>query len=209
MTIKSVVSLSIVALGLLACSLLSRATPPAPPATVEIIRRNSEPTPTPLTALSLHEAWAIAWPELEPWAKDARPTQKWTCAYISESGACRGWQGLAASAELNQVAEILMKGTQVEVRPSNVPALGKPAVEASFSREGVVDSPQAVQMGWAWLESQGLRTEQTLLRSLILRSGPGHPDCGPGPNYGLSFDAPPGQVCLDAYSGAVIHSSYR
>lgn len=210
MKTKQIMLFVLSALVFMACSLLSRTTPPpsAGGAQNETVR-SERITPTLPSVLSLHQAWAMAWPDVEAWAADARPTQKWSCSgRLQADGACNQWQGMVASADQIDVANIIVSGTGVKVQPSRSEIVGKPAVTAAFSKEGIIDSSQVAQAGWDWLKSQNLWTDHTLLRDLNLRSGPGSVECGEKPAYMVSFDSPPGQLCLDAYTGAVIYSSY-
>jgi hypothetical protein len=208
--IKQVVPLGLLTLVLLACGLLSRSTSFAPDgqAENEVVQRE-QPTPTVPSALSLHQAWELAWPDIEAWAADAQPAQKWSCpGCLLADGTCNQWQGLVASAQQVDVANVTVTGTGIEVQPSRSEIVGKPAVEAAFARKDLIDSTQAAQTGWDWLAGRALRTEHTRLQGLTLRSGPGSLECGLEPAYVVSFDSPPGQLCLVAYTGAVIYSSY-
>jgi hypothetical protein len=210
MKIKQIVPLGLLVLVLMGCGLFSQATSRASTDESGSETVQSEPpTPTLPPALSLHQAWELAWPDIEAWAADTQPAQKWSCpGRLLEDGTCNQWQGAVASADQVDVANVTVTETEVEVQPSRSEIVGKPAVAAAFTRVGIVNSPQVVQTGWDWLESRDLRTEHTRLTGLNLRSGPGSVECGEEPTYVVSFDSPPGHLCLDAYTGAVSYSSY-
>lgn len=166
MKIKPVVPLGLLVLVLMACGLLARTTPPTPDgkAENEAVQRE-QPTPTLPPALSLHQAWELAWPDIEAWAADAQPTQKWSCpGRLWEDGTCNQWQGAVASADQVDVANVTVTGTGVEVQPSRSEIVGKPVVAAAFAKAGLVDSPQGVRTGWDWLAAPPPRQPDCQLR---------------------------------------------
>lgn len=205
-----IVLLDLLVLVLMACGLLSQTTPrTSPEESRSETAQREQPTPTPPPALSLYQAWELAWSDIEAWAADAQPTQKWSCpGRLWEDGTCNRWQGAVASADQVDVANVTVTETEVNVQPSRSEIVGKPAVAAAFARAGIVNSPQVAQTSWDWLKNRDVRTEHTRLTGLTLRSGPGNMECGEEPTYVVSFDSPPGHLCLDAYTGAVSYSSY-
>lgn len=205
------ISLTIIILFILACRLGTSAQETTPVAEKVDLNVGSQPTPDPSAGLTLVEAWQAAEPQVRAWAADAQPSASWSCiGQLTETGRCNHWEGPMASVAKTDVAQIIITGAEkVDVRPSNSAMAGRPAISAAFSAEGIVDSPQVVQMAWHWLEEKELRQAKSRLRGLALAAGPTFAQgCGEKPHYQVGFDRPQGSICLDAYSGQVISNSF-
>lgn len=197
--------------GLLACRLGAPAQETTPAGERVELPAGSQSTPTPPSGLTLRQAWQVAEPQVRAWAVDAQPSQSWRClGRLSEAGICNHWEGTMASAAQTDVAQVITTdATKVEVRPSHSAQAGRPALEAAFSPEGIIDSPQILQTAWTWLEEQGLKETNSQVRNLALAAGPAQAQgCGETPHYSVAFDRPGGWLCLDAYTGQVTANTF-
>jgi len=167
------------------------------------------PTPTPLPeGATLQEAWTLAGPTVREWAADARMSEAFTCqGVLTSDGRCNQWGGTLVSATHKKVAELVVAPDRVvSISPVSAP-VGR-YLDNVFDSDGMIDSSQAAQQAWAWLEAQRLKREDTRLRGLALRANPGVAgECGVSPAYVTLF-WPQGQLCLDPYSGQITSNSY-
>lgn len=168
------------------------------------------PTPLPETeGATLREAWQLAGPTVQAWATDAQMSQEFVCqGVLTPDGYCNQWYGVLASAAHEKVAELVIAPDRaVSISPVNTP-IGR-YLDNAFDSDGIIDSSQAAQQAWAWLEAQELKREDTRLRGLALRVNPGiAAECGRSPAYDISFFSPQGHLCLDPYSGQILSNSY-
>lgn len=178
--------------------------PAAPPAGVAV------PTSTPLPeGITLLEAWQLAGPTVQEWATDAQMSEEFACqGVLTTDGHCNRWYGVLVSARQNKVAELVVVPDRVvSISPVNAP-IGR-YLDNAFDSDGIIDSSQAAQQAWAWLEAQELKREDTRLRGLALRASPGvAQECGVSPAYYVSFSSPQWRLCLDPHSGQVTGNTY-
>jgi hypothetical protein len=178
------------------------------PATTPTRAPASSPTPPPAEGMTLQEAWQLASPQVRAWAADAQLSEEWTCnGALSPDGRCNFWRGVLVSAAQQAAAELEVKDGQAAVIPGVSPA--KRYLEAAFSPEGMLDSPEIAQLAWKWLETNGLKGDDTDLRGVALRSSPAtEKECGTSPAYYVLLATPQGQLCLDPHDGRITSNTY-
>ncbi len=168
----------------------------------------STPTASSAEGMTLQGAWQLASPQVRAWAADAQLSEEWTCSgALSPDGHCNFWRGVLVSAAQQAAAELEVKDGQVTVIPGVAPA--KRYLEAAFSPEGMLDSPEIAQRAWQWLEANGLKESDTELRGVALRSSPAtEKECKVSPAYYVQLAAPQGRLCLDPRDGRVTSNTY-
>ncbi len=114
------------------------------------------------------------------------------------------------SDELPGVAGVRTSRTEAKYfSPGNSEEVWQQYKSSAFPPEGIIDSPQAVQTAWDWLERQGLKQAGSRVDGLALFAGPLYAQtCGEAPAWQIVFKVPSGHLCLDAYSGQVIFNNY-
>jgi hypothetical protein len=201
--------IGLMGLLLLSCGLFRPETPGTRAAT-EPNAEKVELIPTPLPeGMTIQEAWELAGPTVREWATDAQMSEEFACqGVLMPDGRCNEWYGVLVSAAQNKAAELVVTPNRaVSVSPVTAPP--ERYLDNSFSPAGMLDSPQAAQCAWVWLEVQGLKREDTRLRGLALRANPGMArECGVSPAYQVSFSSPQGQVCVDSRDGRVVANTY-
>jgi hypothetical protein len=198
-----------IVIGLMGLLMLSCGLSRPAPAATEPATEKVEPTPTPLPErVTLQEAWELAGPTVREWAIDARMSEEFACqGVLTPDGRCNRWYGVLVSAAQDKVAELeVVPDRVVSISPVSAP-LGR-YLDNALDPDGIVDSPQAAQQAWAWLEAQELKREDTRLRWMGLRANPGVAgECGVSPAYVTLF-WPQGRLCLDPYSGQITSNSF-
>jgi hypothetical protein len=167
-------------------------------------------TPTALSAegMTLQEAWQLASSQARAWAADAQLSEEWTCnGALTPDGRCNFWRGVLVSAAQQAAAELEVKDGRATVIPGVAPA--KRYLEAAFSPEGMLDSPEITQRAWQWLEANGLKESDAELRGVALRSSPAtEKECKVSPAYYVQLAAPQGRLCFDPRDGRVTSNTY-
>ena len=178
------------------------------PATTPTRTPAATPTPPSAEGMTLQEAWQLASPQAKGWAADAQLSEEWMCnGALTPDGRCNFWRGVLVSAAQQAAAELEVKDGQATVIPGVAPA--KRYLEAAFSPEGMLDSPEIAQRAWQWLETNGLKESDAELCGVALRSSPAtEKECKVSPAYYVQLATPQGRLCFDPNDGRVTSNTY-